>query len=81
MVENGEFTGWKGEGEGNPSFIVWAVLIIGFLCVWECAWVGEGGREMNSKHSCPPLQSHLLLNRFGGEQGLFCTHICTSLSL
>lgn len=29
---------------------------------------------MNLKHPCPPLQSHLLLNRFGGE----CAHMCTS---
>jgi len=33
MLENGEFTGWKGEGGGNPRFIVWAVSIILFYFV------------------------------------------------
>lgn len=33
---------------------------------------------MNLKHPCPPLQSYLLLNRFGGEQG-YSVHTCAPL--
>lgn len=68
-------------GRGKPKLYCMCCVNYWVFCVWECAWTGEGRREMNLKHLCPPLRSHLLLNRFGGEQGLFCAQICTSLSL
>lgn len=43
MLENGEFTGWKGEGGGSASFMLCAGSIIGFLVAGNVLeWWGEG---------------------------------------
>lgn len=81
MLENGEFTGWKGEGGGNPSFIVCAVSLIGFVCVWECAWTEAEGWEMNLKHHCPLFAVPPAAGWAWRWVGLFCKQIHTSFSL
>ena len=45
MLENGEFTGWKGEGGGNPSFIVCAVSIIVFFVSGNVLGQAREGRD------------------------------------
>jgi len=44
MLENGEFTGWKEDGGGNPSFIICAVFIV-FLCLGMCLDRERGARD------------------------------------
>lgn len=64
-------------GRGKPKLYCMCCRLLVFLCLGMCLDRG-GGAEMNLKHPCPPLQSHLLLNRFGGERG-YSVHTCAPL--